>query len=94
MSVYCILNSENIVVNTVLWDGVSEYNVEDDHSLIPLQENEIAGIGWKLLDNNIWQPPKPYESWLWVNEEWVAPIPKPQNGFQWNEEMLQWQESS
>jgi len=54
---------------------------------------KFAGIGDsydELLDAFI--PPKPYPSWLWVNNKWEAPIPKPNDEliYDWSEESQTW----
>ena len=54
-----------------------------------------AGVGYSYLEaEDIFMPPKPYESWS-LNVEtasWVAPIPKPEDGqnYIWDEESTSW----
>ena len=54
-----------------------------------------AGIGYTYLEaEDIFMPPKPFESWV-LNIEcacWVAPVPKPEgdNDYEWNENTQSW----
>ena len=56
-----------------------------------------AGIGYTYLEaEDIFMPPKPYESWLLDVEtaSWVAPIPMPEDGaiYSWDEQAGDWVE--
>jgi len=68
------------------------------HSLggTPFRKN-YAGIGFSYdAERDAFISPKPYESWLLVEEtaQWEAPIPYPDDGliYSWNEEAVSWQE--
>lgn len=56
-----------------------------------------AGVGFTYLaDEDIFMPPKPFESWV-LNVEcacWEAPIPKPEDGgeYTWDEATTDWVE--
>lgn len=50
------LNSENVVVNIVVWDGVSPYSPEGITQLLPCSEHPNASYGWRLVDN-VWVTP-------------------------------------
>ena len=40
---------------------------------------------------NIDKPKKPHDSWLWNENDWVAPIPAPENcDRKWNESTKEW----
>lgn len=58
MKNWAIISQEtNIVLNTIVWDGVSEYNPGNNLSLIQLPEGISYGIGWtwdgeKFIDPN------------------------------------------
>jgi hypothetical protein len=39
---------DNKVINVSLWDGVSEWNPEDN--VIEIPEDSHAGIGWDYVD--------------------------------------------
>jgi hypothetical protein len=53
-----------------------------------------AGIGYDYDDvNNVFIPPKPYNSWLLNHDTWLwnAPIECPNDGpYSWDEETLSW----
>jgi hypothetical protein len=43
---YAVIDSNNYVVNIVLWDGVSEWSPGPGLSLIQIQEEQFVDIGW------------------------------------------------
>lgn len=55
---YAVIDTDGLVVNTVVWDGTSDYDPGDDLTLVPLpftdDEDGIrryqGGIGWDLVD--------------------------------------------
>ncbi len=55
-----------------------------------------AGIGFTYdLDRDAFISPKPYDSWLLVEEtaQWEAPVPYPDDKlmYSWNEELTDWE---
>lgn len=40
-----LIMKNNYVVNVILWDGVTPYNVVDDHDLMKEDPSESVGIG-------------------------------------------------
>ena len=57
------------------------------------------GASWSISDGVVYgtwsqkQRPQPYSSWSWVDGEgWVAPKPKPEGDYEWNEDALDWVE--
>ena len=70
------------------------------HSLggTPFRKN-YAGIGFTYdAERDAFILPKPYESWLLVEEtcQWEAPVPYPDDGlmYSWNEEIIDWEATS
>lgn len=58
----------------------------------PFRKN-FAGIGFTYDEvRDAFIPPKFYNSWILDEESclWVAPIPKPEGNYFWNEEILNW----
>lgn len=55
MNRYLELNSDNTVVNIIVWDGVSEYK-PDGLTLLLLDEHPDATFGWTLVDGK-WVAP-------------------------------------
>ena len=49
-----------------------------------------AGIGWEEYEPGALRPPSPYPSWSWDGGEWVAPVPKPDGDFAWDEDAQEW----
>ena len=55
-----------------------------------------AGIGFSYdAERDAFISPKPYPSWLLVEEtaQWEAPVPYPEDGlmYSWNEEIIDWE---
>lgn len=85
----CKRTSYNTMGNAHINDGVAF-------------RGNYAGIGFTYDEiNDVFYPPKPYESWL-INAEtnwlWVAPLDKPENtqenidnniGYEWDEDLYQ-----
>jgi len=63
MANYAVVDSENICVNVVVWDGVSEWSPPVGHWAVPLPDGCAAGIGWHYnADADVWtdvRPPAP-----------------------------------
>ena len=57
MNQYAVV-SKNEVVNTLLWDGVSDYTPETGTELVMIPEDVKAGIGWGYK-NDQWIEPEP-----------------------------------
>ena len=62
----------------------------------PFRKN-YAGIGYMYdPQRDAFVPPKPFPSWILVEEtcQWQAPVPQPQDGkmYTWNEQAGNWQE--
>ena len=62
----------------------------------PLRKN-YAGIGYTYdSERDAFIPPKPYASWILVEDtcQWQAPVPMNDDGkfYQWNEDTLSWDE--
>lgn len=79
------LDENNKVINIIVGDdnfaaeGFIEYTLEN-----------AAYIGGDFFDG-LFYPPKPFDSWIRFEGNWIAPIPKPEGfGWAWNEESLNW----
>lgn len=55
MDTYLIIK-DNKVVNTVVWDGVSEWTAPEGTTVEPSVAG--VGIGWELVDG-VWTAPEP-----------------------------------
>lgn len=58
MATYLVINQDNIVVNAIEYDGVSEYALEEDFSLVLFDEEARPWIGW-TFNNGEWIMPEP-----------------------------------
>lgn len=62
---YAIINSNNIAINFIAWDGVSPYDPGAGNSIVPIYEGVQYGPGW------IYDP---------VTETFTNPNPPPPEG--------------
>ena len=50
-----------------------------------------VGVGWTAEDDGF-RPPQPFPSWTWDGQAWVAPVPRPDEGWwTWDEDAQGWQ---
>ena len=50
------LNTEGVVVNISIWDGVTSYSPAGITQLLPCEDNPGVSFGWKIVDG-IWEAP-------------------------------------
>ena len=57
----------------------------------------VPGVGWSYSKKNGFRPPKPFESWVWGDNFWEAPVSRPESSdsdnpepYEWDEEALSW----
>ncbi|WP_241168450.1 tail fiber assembly protein [Escherichia coli] len=65
MSMTFAVIENNIVVNIIVWDGISAYEVGGDQTLIPLPTSgggPAPGIGWSYINGKFIAPPRPQKS--------------------------------
>jgi hypothetical protein len=55
---YAIIDSEGLVVNSIEWDGSTEWQPPAGCSIVPL---ENGGIGWSYVDGEFVPPVAPIE---------------------------------
>jgi hypothetical protein len=61
MKKYAVVNSENVVVNMVLWDEASQWSPPDEHIAVKA-EDVACGIGWTHNDGAFVQPEEPLQT--------------------------------
>lgn len=72
-----------------------------ENHMLALPDQEIYVKVWVSNKDSIYEdetswiypkPKSPYSSWEWVDGEWVAPVPYPEDGnpYGWDEESLSW----
>jgi hypothetical protein len=49
-----------------------------------------VGKGWTYNPIDGFRPPQPYPSWVWVDDRWQAPTPRPVGNFEWDEATQTW----
>jgi len=57
---YLELNAEGVVVNFVIWDGISHYEPVGIAELLPCDEHPGVSFGWQKIDGE-WHAPTPEE---------------------------------
>lgn len=61
MRYFEVTKDEHIVVNCIIYDGVSPYNPPVGQYLISSEDEPNIGFGWKKI-NGVWTaPPEPEE---------------------------------
>jgi hypothetical protein len=48
-TVYAVIDG-SLVVNTVVWDGVSDWSPPQGSTLVSLSDHPYVGIGWDYVD--------------------------------------------
>ena len=111
MAHYAFLDSKNIVTEVIpgideaeliegktpeVWYGEFRGQVCVRTSYNGNIRKNCAGIGFTYdSERDAFISPKPYESWLLVEEtcQWEAPVPYPDDGlmYSWNEELTDWE---
>lgn len=83
-----VLSSTGIVENIVIYED-SEPETEN---LVTYTEENPAYIGGDYVAGCFY-PPQPFDSWTRQEGKWIAPTPKPTDGFTyyWNESELAWE---
>jgi len=85
-----------IVKNNIV-ENVIEYETQPTTPPPGFEEGYVAiqsdfvSVGWSYKDE-LFTPPQPYPSWVLVNNEWEAPISKPQDNkmYMWDDTTLSW----
>jgi hypothetical protein len=105
MAHFAELDSENIVIRVVVIDDEHEDNgVEYCHNLLGGRwiqtsynhniRKQYAGVGYSYDDvRDEFVLPQPFPSWsLNEDNDWQAPIEKPEGNYRWDEGTLSWVE--
>jgi hypothetical protein len=51
---YLVINSENIVVNSILWDGETPWSPPEGHTAI--LSTGVVEVGWSYIDGEFIPP--------------------------------------
>lgn len=88
---FAIIENDTII-NIVVAESIEVVkSVTSQTALLCDNENMVMGAD---LFNGVWRLPKPFASWTWNGEKWVAPVlpPVPVECYDWNEELKQWEQ--
>lgn len=59
-TIYAIVDSSDLCINTCIWDGVSEWTPPDGCRVVQIPEGTRVGIGWSCVDGQFIAPePEP-----------------------------------
>lgn len=69
---WAVIEGEN-VVNTILWDGVTQFNPGDQYILVDISDDkyDYVSSGWKYVNGEFIAPPEP-EAPEVTHEQYVA----------------------
>jgi hypothetical protein len=92
MNKYAIIQN-GLVINYI------EYETQPDNPPPSFEEGTIAvlnnsvGVGYTYADG-VFTAPKPFPSWVLVDNKWTAPTPRPTDSkiYAWDEETTSWKE--
>ena len=87
---YAIIENKKVINVIVAEDKES---AEEVSGLSAIETDGEPWIDW-TLEADGWRSPSPYPSWIWHNNQWNAPIEKPNTPgviFYWDEQSLSWQ---
>lgn len=60
---YAVLNSDSLVVNVVVFNGIDAWNPPEGCTSVEIPEDSGAGIGWSYVDGEFVSPePPPLDS--------------------------------
>ena len=86
------IEDNNVIINTIVCESFELAKELTNSNLIEVIDFKPS-IGW-IKYNEEWRPPKPFDSWIWNGNEWLAPVEVIEEmiGFNvvWNEDSLSW----
>jgi hypothetical protein len=86
----------NTVISILVFDGHDSNLLEDCRKHFEADEVICCCDHGKAYLDGTWNgtqfiPLSPYPSWVWNENQWVAPIPMPEDGlYKWNESEQNW----
>lgn len=80
-----------VVVNCIVADATFIGSLPNSDEFHWYDESRPVGIGWTWsTEHNRAIPPQPYPSWTLNGWLWVAPVPKPDGDYTWDEDAQDW----
>lgn len=82
-----------LVTNTFVGDDEFADFLRPEHDQI-IEVTDLdprPGVAWTLSSDGF-RPPSPFDSWLWVEGAWRAPVERPElpGTWHWDEASLSW----
>lgn len=90
MQRYAIIQN-GLVVNVIEYESQPSNPppaFDDTHTAV---QSDIAGVGF-TYENGVFTPPKPFPSWILINNDWTPPVEAPTSGgpYKWDEASQSW----
>lgn len=87
--------TDGVVVNSVVGDDTFADLIRPGYDEVTevTDATPRPGVGWLVTPDGL-RPVKPYPSWVWDVDRYVAPVPKPTEGgpWTWDEDTTSWVE--
>ena len=75
-----LIHDGKTILNAIIAD--SQKIAEEVSGMSAMIAENDEWIGWIKVEDS-WVPPKPFASWQWDGNEWIAPIEKPSENLSW-----------
>ena len=92
MANFAIIDGDT-VINTIIAESKSIAEEITGKTCVEYSSSDKAEMGG-TYKNNTFIPKKPFDSWLLVDNQWVAPVdyPSDEKNYLWNEATTSWAE--
>lgn len=77
MNTYAIIDSSNIVVNCIVWDGISEWTPDEGFTAVQVDRADIGGTYDPVKNIVIPLCPEADSTYDEVKNTWIAPVQAP-----------------
>jgi hypothetical protein len=57
MDTYAVINSANVVINVIIWNGMPPWTPPEGCIAVQIPEGSFAGIDWTYVDDEFIAPP-------------------------------------
>lgn len=68
MRYFYIRQTDGLITNVIIWDGVSPWQAREGFYVLPESDNPDAKIGWRKIKDG-WEAP-PSNDHFWDGNEW------------------------
>jgi hypothetical protein len=59
MDTYAVIDSANVVINVIIWNGMPPWTPPEGCTAAQIPEGSFAGIDWIYVDGEFIAPPEP-----------------------------------